>query len=735
MGQPVRINSSLGEDLLFKSMDLSEEIGRLFNCRLELYSDKEDIDLEKLLGTDVTVEIDLPDDKGKRHIHGFVTEAAHTGRSGGYVTYSATVRPWFWFLTRAAGSRIFQQMTVPDIIKKVFGDRGFSDYKASLKASYRKWEYCVQYRETDFNFLSRLMEQEGIYYFFEYEDGKHTLVLADALGAHKALPHHYAEIPYYPPSDNVVRDEHVSEWALKKSVRTGKFSSTAFYFVEPKTNLEVSASIAASHPHAKYEFADYPGEHYKKADGERYAKVHMEELAAHHERVTGQTDAMGLFPGGLFTLKEHPREDQNREYLIVSTHHHLSIGGYEAKKEGDELEYNCDFEAMPSSVPFRTERLTPKPVMQGPQTAIVVGKSGEEIDTDEYGRVKVQFKWDREGKKDDKSSCWVRVAQVWAGGQWGGMAIPRIGQEVIVDFIEGDPDRPIVTGRVYNADNMPPYELPANKTRSTLKSRSTKGAAADNFNEIRFEDKKGDEEFYVHAEKDHNLVVENNQTIIVGGSKKDPGDRTLGVHNDESVDIGRDRSLKVGRDKAEQVDRNKGLKIGGDHTEQIAGNMSVVVSKSLTESVAINYAETVGAAMEITVGAALAITAGAAMSEVVGGAKSESIGGARSITVGKNQTLTIDDDSTESVGKDKTVEIEKNLKVTVGEKKTENIKKDYMLTAKKIQLVADDEVSIKTGDAEISMKKNGDIVIKGKKVKIEGSGGDVIVKGSKVAQN
>src|SRR6185503_10705429 len=428
---------------------------------------KEDIDLEKLLGADVTVEIDLPEDRGTRYIHGFVSEMAHTGRSGAYVTYSAVLRPWFWFLTRQAGCRIFQQMTVPDIIKKVFGDRGFSDYKASLKATYRKWEYCVQYRETDFNFLSRLMEQEGIYYFFEYEDGKHTLVLADALGAHKSLPH-YAEIPYYPPSDNVVRDEHVFEWALKKSVRTGKFSSTAFYFIEPKSSLEVSASIAASHAHAKYEFFDYPGEHYKKADGDRYAKVHMEELAAQHERVTGQTDALGLFPGGLFTLKEYPREDQNREYLIVSTHHRLSLGGYEASKGGDELEYNCSFEAMPSAVPFRTERLTPKPVMQGPQTAIVVGKAGEEIDTDEYGRVKVQFKWDRLGKKDDNSSCWVRVAQQWAGGQWGGVTIPRIGQEVVVDFIEGDPDRPIVTGRVYNADNMPPYALPANKTQSGL---------------------------------------------------------------------------------------------------------------------------------------------------------------------------------------------------------------------------------------------------------------------------
>src|SRR5687767_81160 len=232
MVQAVRINSSLGEDLLFKSMDLSEELGRLFSCRLELLSPKEDVKLEDLLGHDMTVEIDLSDDRGTRYIHGFVSEMAHTGRIGAYVTYSATLRPWFWFLTRAAGCRIFQQMTVPDIIKKVFDERGFSDYKVSLNATYRTWEYCVQYRETDFNFLSRLMEQEGIYYFFEHEDGKHFLVLGDSLSAHQALPN-YAEIPYYPPSSNVVRDEHVFEWALKKSVRTGKYASAAYYFIKP----------------------------------------------------------------------------------------------------------------------------------------------------------------------------------------------------------------------------------------------------------------------------------------------------------------------------------------------------------------------------------------------------------------------------------------------------------------------------------------------------------------------
>jgi len=293
--QPVRVKSSLGEDLLFKAMDLSEELGRMFHCELELLSPKENIELDDLLGHDMTVEIDLPNGS-KRHVHGFVTEMAQTGRHGKYATYSLTLRPWLWFLTRTADCRIFQNLKAPDIIKNVFRDNGFSDFKESLSASYRQWEYCVQYRETDFNFVSRLMEQEGIYYFFEEVDGKHVLVLADSPGAHSPIKG-YEKIPYYPPSDNVNREEHVSDWTLTKSVNTGKYGLGAFHFKKPKTKLEVYNSIAHSHPRADAEFFDYPGEHYEVAEGNRYVKVRMEELAAQHETVEGDTDAMGLFFG------------------------------------------------------------------------------------------------------------------------------------------------------------------------------------------------------------------------------------------------------------------------------------------------------------------------------------------------------------------------------------------------------------------------------------------------------
>jgi type VI secretion system secreted protein VgrG len=724
MSQPVRINSAFGEDLLFKSMELSEELGRLFRCEIDLYSPKQDLELDDVLGHDLTIEMDLPRE-GTRFFHGFVTEIAHTGQSGGFVSYTATLRPWFWFLSRASNCRIFQNMKVPDIVKQVFRDAGFSDFRESLSATYRTWEYCVQYRETDFNFVSRLLEQEGIYYFFEHENGKHTLVLADSPQAHGPIKG-YEKIPYYPPSSNAERPEHVFDWTLMKSVRTGSYRLNAFLFKKPKMSLEVDHAIAFSHPHGKLEYFDYPGEHYEKSEGKRYATVRMEELAAQHERVRGQTDAMGLFPGGLFELSGHPRSDQNREYLVLSTRHHLTIGGYESGGSSGDYEYSCGFEAMPSDIVFRAERTTPRPVMQGPQTAIVCGKSGEEIDTDEFGRVKVQFRWDRKGKNDENSSCWIRVSQAWAGGQWGGMTIPRIGQEVVVDFIEGDPDRPIVTGRVYNGDNMPPYALPGAKTQSGLKSRSTKGGSGENFNEIRFEDKKGEEEMYVHAEKDQNVLVENNQNILVGGSKKDPGNRKLTVHNDEQIGIGHDRTMTVGRDKTETVGRDKSIQVAQAHSESVGKNMTINVGSSLTETVAINYAETVGAAMELTVGGALTVSVGASLSETVAGMRTESVGAGQSVTIGG--------DLTEKVGKSKKVTIEKDFESTVNGLARTTVKKEFELTAKKIQLIAQDELSIKVGSAQMTLKKNGDITISGKKIDIKGSG-DVIVKGSKIQEN
>jgi type VI secretion system secreted protein VgrG len=721
--QPVRIKTPLADDLVFRALHGEEELGRCFTYELDLLSPKEDLALDDVLGHEACVELDLPSG-GTRYFHGYVTRFAQSGRSGSYVTYTAELKPWPWFLTRTADCRIFQQKSVPDIVKAVFREHGFSDFKDLLSGSYSALEYCVQYRETDFDFVSRLLEQEGIYYYFKHEQGKHTLVLADSYGGHAPLDG-YKEIEYFPPSDNAARPEHIYDWQHGKSVQPGRYVLRSFDFKKPKVTLESDSAVSREHAQSSYAWYDYPGDYYERGAGDAYARVRMQEVAAQHARARGLTDARGVATGGLFTLKQFPRKDQNREYLVVSSRQSVTLGSYESGSD-EGLQFECTFEAMDSQTPFRAACVTPKPVVKGPQTAIVVGKSGEEIWTDEFGRVKVQFHWDRYGKSDENSSCWVRVAQVWAGGKWGGMHIPRMGQEVVIEFLEGDPDQPIITGRVYNADNLPPYALPDDKTQSGLKSRSSKGASPDNFNEIRFEDKKGDEELYIHAEKNQTVVVENDQTITVGGSKKDPGNRSIAVHNDETLDVGHDRAATIGNDKRERVGRNKTVQVGADHAESIGANMTISVGSSLTESVAVNYAGSVGAAMELSVGGAMAESVGLNKTQSVGNTKDVSIGKTYSLTVGKDMMSVVADNFTQEVGK--------NYELKVSGDAKETVTKKLATKAKAIQITADDEITLKTGSAQIVMKKNGDITIKGKKIEIKGSG-DVIVKGSKVQAN
>ncbi|HEU4618861.1 MAG TPA: type VI secretion system tip protein TssI/VgrG [Gammaproteobacteria bacterium] len=715
--QPVKIKTALAdEDLLFRTMDGTEELGRPFLYDLELLSPKEDLALDDVLGQEACVTLDVRGG-AKRYFHGYVTQFAQTGRRGRYATYRMQLRPWLWFLTRTADCRIFQGKTVPEIVTAVFREHGFSDFKDSLSGSYRTWEYCVQYRETDFNFVSRLMEQEGIYYYFLHEDGKHTLVLSDSHGAHSPLDNGYSEIPYYPPAQ-AVRDEHIYDWYFQKSVQPGKYVLRAYDFRKPKANLEVNSVVSRDHAQAEFEVFDYPGEYFERGEGDAYVKARIEELQTEHERARGVCDARGVCTGGLFKLAEYPRQDQNREYLIVSAHQSISLGDYESADQS--MQFKCVFNAMDSAAPYRVARLTPKPVVQGPQTAITVGPAGEEIWTDKFGRIKVQFHWDRYGKADENSSCWVRVAQVWAGSNWGGMHIPRVGQEVIVDFIEGDPDRPIVTGRVYNADNMPPYGLPDNKTQSGIKSRSSKGGNGDNFNEIRFEDLKGSEQMYIHAEKDQSSVVENDQTEDVGR------DKHVTVGRDRTEDIGQDRTLHVGRDKTENVDRDKSIQVGKDHSEGIKSNMTISVGNTLTETVAINYTETVGAAMELTVGGVFTESVGANKTQTVGGSKDVSVGKSYGTSVGKDMELEVAENLRQQVGKD--------YELRVAGDANQNVDKKLLAKAKSIQITADDDITLKTGSAEIVMKKNGDITIKGKKITVNGSG-DVILKGSKIQAN
>jgi type VI secretion system secreted protein VgrG len=586
------VTSPLGPDkLLFYRMTAHERLGRLFEFHLEVLSENPAIALHDVVAQPLGVHVEPPEGT-PRHFHGLVTQFRLAGTLGRLARYSATVRPWLWFLTRTADCKIFQAMTVPDIIQAVFRDLGFTDFESKLSGTYRTWDYCVQYRESDFDFVSRLMEQEGIYYYFRHEEAKHTLVLSDAIGAHEPAPG-CAEVPFYPPTAHARRErDHLFEWSVFQEVQSGSYSLKDFDFEKPKANLLVvkQASPARTHPQASHEVYDYPGEYVVAADGENYAKARIEERQWQYEQVQGKGTALGLAVGSLFTLTGYDvREDQNREYLIVESTHRLQAAEYETSgAAASEVGGQCDITAIPSSQPFRTPCLTSKPTISGPQTAIVVGPSGEEIWTDKYGRVKVQFHWDRYGTSNENSSCWVRVSQLWAGKQWGGIHIPRIGHEVIVDFLEGDPDRPIITGRVYNADAMPPYALPDNQTQSGIKSRSSKQGTADNFNELRFEDLKDQEEVYFHAEKNFNRVVENNDTLKVGFEKADKGDQTIEIHNNQKLVIGNDKSADGSQTIEIWKDRTTTIKEGhetltikkGNRTETIeTGNDSLTITK------------------------------------------------------------------------------------------------------------------------------------------------------------
>ena len=552
--------------LVLRQMTATEQLGRLFEYRLEVYSEDYQLDFDALLGENMTVRMDLLTGGETRYFNGFVSDCWQGASTNRTATYQITLRPWLWFLTRTADCRIFQEKTAPDIIKEVFRDSGFSDFEESLSGDYRQREYCVQYRETDFNFVSRLMEEEGIYYYFKHQNGKHMLVLSDSYSAHDPFPG-YEEIPYYPPDMHNHRErDHIFDWSISKRVQPGRYALNDFDFKVPKKNLRSQLEIPRAHAQAQYEIYDYPGEYKQSADGDHYSRVRIEELQAQHETLEGQGNAAGLATGALFKLTDYPRADQNREYLVASAHYTLQSDEYESGPGAlSESLYECRFSVIDAQQPYRPPRVTPKPVVQGPQTAIVTGPEGEEIWTDEHGRVKCQFHWDRYGSYDEQSSCWIRVSHPWAGKGWGSVSIPRIGQEVIVDFIEGDPDQPIVTGRVYNGDQKPPYGLPDGKVISGIMSNSTKGGGG--YNEFVMNDTKGDELIRTHAQYDMDTTVENDQRNTI------KNDQTDKIMNNRST------TVESGNDTLTIAAGTRTVTVKGNSTHTVqAGERTVTVT-------------------------------------------------------------------------------------------------------------------------------------------------------------
>ncbi len=497
-------HSPLGEQLEFRSLEGSEQISRLFEYRVRLISTDSSLSAKSLLGKDMTIEVDLTTEKaggGERYLSGQVTQFTYIGRDGDFYSYESILRPWLWHATRRSDFKIFQFKKVPDIIKEVLGPYGFT-IEDKLTGSYRTWDYMVQYGETDFNFVSRLLELEGAYYYFEHENGSHKLVLGDDIGSHSPLPAGPTTIPFYSGdrAAHVHDEDFIDGWRFAEDIASGHFAADDYDFEKPKALLETKQQQPAGHTEDSRELYDWPGGYTDVGDGENYARVRIEQQKAEREVAQGEGNARNIAPGYLFTLSKYTRSDQNKEYLIESAYYRFEEnvrrsdggGGAGGSTRGgldSPTSYRISFTVVPKATAYRSQRVTPKPHTTGPQTAVITGPAGEEIYTDKYGRVKVQFHWDRYGKKDENSSCWIRVSQTWAGSNYGSMHIPRIGQEVIVDFLNGDPDYPIITGRVYNALQMPPWELPKHKTQSGTQTNWSKGGGGKNM--LRFEDQKG----------------------------------------------------------------------------------------------------------------------------------------------------------------------------------------------------------------------------------------------------
>ncbi|OLU35009.1 type VI secretion system Vgr family protein [Pseudomonas sp. PA27(2017)] len=731
-----KVNSPLGDNVLvMERLAGSESLGRLFHYELSLASENSSLKLNALLGKPMGLAVQLADGSD-RYFHGIVARCSQTAHRGQFASYQVTLKPWLWLLSRTSDCRIFQSKTVPDIVKQVFRDLGFSDFEDALTRSYREWDYCVQYRETSFDFVSRLMEQEGIYYYFRHEQERHVLVLCDAYGAHSTAPG-YGRVPFYPLDDQMRERDHIHDWHLAHEVQPGSLALNDYDFQRPSARLEVRSSIAREHSNADYPLYDYPGEYVQSKDGEQYARNRIEAIQAQYEQIRLKGNARGLGSGHLFSLTDYPRDDQNREYLIVDSEYTITQDLYESGRGNENFQFDSSLTCIDASQVFRPLPQTVQPIVQGPQTAMVVGPKGEEIWTDQYGRVKVHFYWDRHDQSNENSSCWIRVSQNWAGKNWGSIQIPRIGQEVIVSFLEGDPDRPIITGRVYNAEQTVPYDLPANATQSGTKSRSSKGGTPANFNEIRMEDKKGEEQLFIHAEKNQDIEVENDETHWVGH------DRSKTIDNDETVHVKHDRT--------ETVDNNETITIGVDRTEKVGNNESITIGVNRTENVGSNESISIGANRTESVGSNETISIGANRTESVGSNETINIGANRTESVGNNERITIGADRTELVTANESVFIGANQTTAVGgsesryvrgERNTRIGKDDTLNVGKNFVLKAGDSITLQTGAASITMKKDGTIFIRGKNISIDGSGAinvkaakNIVMKGQKILQN
>ena len=563
------------DELLLTSINGIEAISSLFQFSLTALSQNTDIKPEDLIHKSVTFTIH---DDEKRVFNGYVSHFSFGEiKNNGLREYQLTIVPWTWFLNQNENRRIFQNKNTKDIVSQVFADLGYNDFDFKAEGGNPR-EYCVQYGESDLTFVMRLLAEEGYASFFNHDKKKHTLVIVDQMSAYAESPQ--SKLTY---SKGNSPDAEINAWQHNYELKKGEWIVNDYNFKEPNKNLiSQSTSKSKLEKNSQFKHYSYPSQ-YDFALGSKLANARMDAEEASANTISGASSCSSFSAGQFFSLLKHEAKSEMGKYLLLSVHHQASDASYFSSQDGDD-QYSNSFSCMPSENMYRPPMVYTRPVMYGPQSALVTGPKGEEIYIDDFGRIKVQFMWDRDGKKDENSSCFIRVMQSFAGNGWGSSFIPRIGHEVIISFLDGDPDRPIVTGSVYNGNNKPPY---ASKTQSGIKTHSTKGGGADNYNEIRFEDKKASEQVYIQAEKNLDTYVKNNETLSVDN------DRTKIVKNNETSNIKNNRNKTVGKDQTESIGDNKTINVGKNHTETIGKNIDISIGE--------NHSETIGKNMSIIV--------------------------------------------------------------------------------------------------------------------------------------
>ena len=585
------VTTQSGDDqLLLTDVRWEQALGRPFRGSITLLSDSDTA--PDLLGQPLSVCID---GDSSAYFHGYITEFELGEQRDGETKFYATLAPWFSLLKEAGGSKIYQQQSVVDIFKAIAEQRGFSgQVEDKLSGTYRVRPFCVQYQESEFNFLSRLLEEEGIYYYFDYAADSHTMVLADDISAHQAVPE-FETLSYF-DGDNIAKSPRVYGLQAAVVYGTSSFILKDYDFQKPRAEMTVRQDSALEYCDSAW--YQYPGRFFETSDGQTYARVRSEAAVANQKMISVRTNIPAARAGALLSIDSHPVDEVNIEYLITKFNLQTSSPGFAAGGV-PAADFACQLELQDTEIPFRTRPQAVKPLAAGPHLATVVGIDGDEIWTDAYGRIKVQFAWDLDGDNTDASSCWMRVVQPWTGKGYGAISIPRIGEEVIVQFIDGDIDRPIVTGSVHNADRMPPETLADAQAKTIFRTRSTKGGDVDAFHELTFDDTKDAESIYFHSERDFDRVVENNDSLKVGFDKQSPGDQSIEVYNNQDIKIGvgsgggsqtveiaqdREITLDSGSDSLaiKQGDQSVEIEQGDQNIKVDQGAITIEAGKSIT---------------------------------------------------------------------------------------------------------------------------------------------------------